>query len=100
MTNEEYWKSVYDRVGRVVFRYIDRMNDLVPEDDAEKVLGEFLAAVNPIFNEMPAPNPFHDVPSQPRASHPDEVSEEEFDRMAEEARQRIALDPRIPRAPR
>jgi peptide/nickel transport system permease protein len=32
-----------------VFRFIDRMNDLTPEDNAEKVLGEYVAAMNAVI---------------------------------------------------
>jgi len=38
-------------IGRVVWRYIDRMNDVAPEagDPAEKILAEFVASVEPLI---------------------------------------------------
>lgn len=36
-------------IERVLIRYIDRMNDVVPEDPADKILSEFLAEVNPLY---------------------------------------------------
>ena len=49
------WREAEAKVGFEVTRFIDRMNDLAPEDDAAKVLGEFLAAVNPIYAAIPSP---------------------------------------------
>lgn len=39
-------------IGAVVWKFIDRMNDVAPEcgDSAERILSEFVAAVMPEFN--------------------------------------------------
>lgn len=37
-------------IGKVVWRFVDRMNDVSPpEDSAERILGEFVAAVTPLL---------------------------------------------------
>lgn len=45
------WSETDRKLGEQVWRFIDRMNDLTDEDNADKVLAEFRAAVNPIFDE-------------------------------------------------
>lgn len=45
------WSETDRKLGEQVWRFIDRMNDLTDEDNADKVLSEFRAAVNPIFDE-------------------------------------------------
>jgi len=38
-------------IGKVVWSFIDRMNDIAPpEDSAEKILSDFVAAVTPKIN--------------------------------------------------
>lgn len=39
-------------IGRVVWRYIDRMTDLTDRDSADRVLAAFLAEVEPIINAI------------------------------------------------
>jgi hypothetical protein len=34
-----------------LYRFIDRMNDVCPEDTADRIVGEFTAAVMPLFDE-------------------------------------------------
>ena len=45
------WSETDRELGQQVWRFIDRMNDLTDKDNADKVLAEFRAAVNPIFDE-------------------------------------------------
>ena len=40
------------KIVDVLFRYIDRMNDICPQDSADKILGEFVAEVDPVIQEM------------------------------------------------
>jgi hypothetical protein len=44
-----------DPVRKVVFRYIDRMNDIAPEcgDPAERILGEFVKDMNVVLKSQP-----------------------------------------------
>lgn len=37
-------------IGAVVWKYIDRMNDVVPSDPAERILCEFCHAVQPVMD--------------------------------------------------
>lgn len=41
--------SIEHQVGKVAFRYIDRLNDQTPDDNAEKIVGEMLAELTPIL---------------------------------------------------
>lgn len=34
-----------------LYRFIDRMNDVCPEDPAERILEQFTIAVNPLFEQ-------------------------------------------------
>jgi hypothetical protein len=50
--NYDHLGDVKDaKIGKVVWKYIDRMNDPCGEDTAEKILGEFTTAVAPAINE-------------------------------------------------
>lgn len=50
--NYDHLGDVKDaKIGKVVWNYIDRMNDPCGEDTAEKILAEFTTAVGPAINE-------------------------------------------------
>jgi hypothetical protein len=37
-------------IGRVVWRFIDRMNDICEQDTADEILSEFVVAVQPLID--------------------------------------------------
>jgi hypothetical protein len=37
-------------IGKIVWRFIDRMNDVTPGDDTDRILREFVTAVEPAIS--------------------------------------------------
>lgn len=35
-------KTLQHRMGEIMFHYVDRLGDMVPEDNAERIVGEFM----------------------------------------------------------
>lgn len=42
--------TIEHQLGAILFRYIDRLNDQTPEDNAEKIVKEMLTEVNPVLD--------------------------------------------------
>ena len=43
--------TIEHQLGSILFRYIDRLNDQTPEDNAQKIVKEMLAEVNPVLDK-------------------------------------------------
>ena len=39
-------KTVEHKLGSILFKYIDRLNDLTPDDNADKIVAEMLPEMN------------------------------------------------------
>ena len=45
--------NLVNEYEELVFRYIDRMKDMVPEDDAERIIKEFVTDFDKLSSGMP-----------------------------------------------